>query len=320
MRHKKIHSTLPFLFLFGWLAAPAQSTSLPEQGACNHAMPVPLNDTGLMSGIASTESDLFALDVPAPGILGLEVSAQSSDSTGPALFFLGRTCVSMDHAVPLRDTGAFVSIDQSSRGHLIEVRVPGTYFMRVLAVDPLRELESYKLSSRFVEGAWQWSAALNKNDDDIDIDEWDEEILSLTASSPEDPVEAWLEARFRAFCGQERGADPGDFTWCATPVAPGKVARGELFSPWGEDVDYFTFTLDRTRVLSIEGASSASTLLSLYDLLGNRLGLSSHHRQGDSFGILRVLSAGRYMLRVEGLYGSAGSYQVVVRPEVGRID
>ncbi len=305
MRHRTICQVLLVLSIFLWATAPALSTPWPEEDACAFAVPVSLNNNVWMEGIASMKSELFAMDVGAPGILGLEATASGSDENEPFLFFLGTTCTTIDRNHPAPGKAAsFVHIDHSARSHMVEVREPGTYFVRVVAADPLRELGNYRLNNRFVERAPDWAEGLNESEDEeIDIDEWDEDILSL-------------ETRIPTFCSGDREGGAGELSWCATSLALGELARGKLSNPWN-GFAYYTFTLDRPEILSIEIASSTDTFWTLYDLSGNRLAAFG---DGGDNAIIKVLPPGRYTLRAESLFGSEGAYYLLVRPEVDLIE
>ncbi len=317
MRQKSMHRILFTLLVLVWPTLSAESAPWAPREACATAVSAPLNDAVRMNGLAGTRSDLFALEIPSPGILGVEVTASGTERTEPILLFLGSTCPTIDHILPARHAGnPFTYLNHSADSHIVEIRTPGVYFLRVIAADPLRTLDHYKLSSRFLTKSQQWSEALSK-DDDIDIDEWDEDILSDNLISP--PAASAL-LTLPELCGQGREADLGTHIWCPTPLIPGELIEGELSSPWGDDRHHFTFELERPRVFRIEASGSVEIFLTLYDPTGNRLAISEREDEGRTSGILKVLPSGQYRLRVEGLFGSQGPYRLIIHPELGLVE
>lgn len=112
-----------------------------------------------------------------------------------------------------------------------------------------------------------------------------------------------------------RGAgvdDHGDTLPCATRLAAGRTAAGEIDNDAGDDVDVFAFAVTELTTVSLESTLGTDTFGSLYDRFGQRLEQDDDGGDGANFRIVRTLSPGLYFLRVEGGHGAEGPYQVTL--------
>lgn len=280
------------MFLIVLLSAVAGSVpafaSVP--GACGDAVAVPLDGTLRGAGDPRASSRLFTVEAPGAGLLALEVTAPASAPGAPKLGLWGRDC---------RPPGdASLVVETSPTRLVVAVESAGTYSFRVAAQDPALRLGRFKVASFFF-GA------------EDDGDGWG----SIVAADGEDPREIEIDpdrAPAPPDCCALGDDDHADTFTCATPLAPGGRAGGELGNGWGDDADVFAFRLEEQRTVVLTASGAADTVGVLYDRAGQQLA-ADDGGGGGHFRIARTLGPGLYYVRVEGRDGAAGPYRLHLR-------
>lgn len=106
--------------------------------------------------------------------------------------------------------------------------------------------------------------------------------------------------------------DHGDTMACATPLALGSSAAGEIGNAHGDDADVFVLTLTELATIELATIGEADTFGVLSDRNGQRLAVDDDGGGERNFRILATLAPGRYFLRVEGA-GAEGAYELRAR-------
>jgi hypothetical protein len=308
------------------LASPVLATTatgLPA--ACDVAIPLLPTDADRDPGGSIGETRCYRLDLPAAGLLHLDLSIAGTSASRARL------------AVAIED-GALATLTRSATEWLARAGA-GAHLLLVGAEDPLQPLPPFRLSSRFV--------TLEKSDTDGDPDPDPVIRACLNAGPRKSDTDGELEpdpdpftsvgpyvgrrksdtdgelepdpdplmipspptAR-RALCSTVDGDDHGDSFACATPIHD--RALGELANGWGDDVDVFRFQLCDWRTVEITTTGDADTFGELFDRAGQRLAGDDDGGDGGNFRLVRSLGPGAYFVRVEGVR-SAGAYALAVR-------
>ena len=311
--------------------------------ACDHAVPMDLNNTWRGHG-AAFESHIYQLEIPSAGLLDIEVATPTAARVAAKLELLGQHCRRADIS------GEAAILDRTATRSLVALRGAGTRYVRVAAQDPRSPLGDYRLSTSFatpeiVRGSPGW---LKTEEVEVDPDPdgpcldpgfekgltgWlkTEEVevdpdpdgfgKSLASWLKTEEVEVdpdpdgfgkdltnWLTRRVAAagLCNRDEGDDHSDTLACATPVQLGRRYSGEIDNDWSDDQDTFEIVLSRPTTVHIDVRSSATEIaLALYDRWGQRLATEL----GGS-GLVRWLLPGRYVLRIAGMDGAEGAYDV----------
>ena len=117
-------------------------------------------------------------------------------------------------------------------------------------------------------------------------------------------------------CQRRLADDHGDLSHCATPVNLGHPVTGEIRNDWGDDYDYFTFLIEELTSVRIETTGDGQLYGSLYDHNGYRLRDGDRGTEPGNLRMVKTLSPGRYVVRVEGRDGAEGAYEL----DVARLD
>ncbi len=113
--------------------------------ACADATVMPLNASLRSHGDAGVESELFKLEVPAAGLVTVDVAVPGLSEVEAKLGFLGRD--------GCRDSvmdGDFAVVEQRAAGLALVAGAPGAYLFRVAAQDPRRTLGRYRITTGFM--------------------------------------------------------------------------------------------------------------------------------------------------------------------------
>ena len=97
--------------------------------------------------------------------------------------------------------------------------------------------------------------------------------------------------------------DFGDLTACASPLRPGGTVRGHLAG--ASDLDVFAFRLESLADLSFTMRTREELWLDLLDERGHRLARLTGAGQRT-----RTLAAGVYFLRISGVQGAGGDFEL----------
>lgn len=235
----------------------------------------------------------YRIDVAASGVLAVEASAPGSPEAEPRLVLLGG-----DGSGTVRHR----ILQQTPRAVVVEVEAPGTFFVLVGPEDPAMPLAGYKLRTGFA------ARLLTK-----DVDENDEDGSEIKTRRKPDlgafALCAGLSEKLETY-GVAEFDDHGDTPLCATPLELGGSVSGAIDNASGDDEDVFTFVVDG--LLSVAIAATAGHL-TLYDGRGQRLASSI----GDRTPVLvRVLSPGRYYLRMQDLRGFGEMYDLSLEARI----
>lgn len=263
---------------------------------------------------------LLAVEVPAPGFLAVEIGVTGFEENVPWVEVLPSRC-------PQGKPGNVTYLERTLTRQVLAVSTPGTYPVRVGAVDPRTPLRDYALSVRFLApfvfkdhdgtedphdeivpiilcdplGPAVSELALKDHDGTEDPHD---EIVPIILCDPLVPMAS--EAIFDRFAASCNGGEASMF--CARELTLAASLDGELGG--GPQGDFFTFTLDRAREVRVESDGEADTLGTLYDAMGHRLLTADDGGPGESFALTAHLPPGRYFVRVEGALGAAGDYRV----------
>ncbi len=139
-------------------------------------------------------------------------------------------------------------------------------------------------------------------------------LLPEKSTDPE-PIETEPEGLrgrgpFEALCQAGELDDHADALPCATPLALGRPASGELDNGWGDDHDLFRFELTAARTVRIETSGEADTFGGLYDRHGQRLAAAADGGEGANFRLVKTLAPGLYFVRVEAEGWTEGAYSL----------
>ena len=112
---------------------------------CRHAYPVALGGTDRLYPSGDAASVVVSVDVPAPGLLALDVLSERSAAA--QLQFLGTSC-----SAKRADDDSAERVHELIDGALIYARSAGTYYFRVGAQDPSRPVSELRIRSGFASG------------------------------------------------------------------------------------------------------------------------------------------------------------------------
>ncbi len=307
--------------LLGFLIA-CQLAAIAPTRAFADATVVPLNASLRSHGDAGGEPELYKLEVPAAGLVTVEVAVPGLSEVEAKLGFLGRG------ENPAVD-GESTVVERRATGLALVTEAPGTYLFRVAAQDPRRSLGRYKITTGFV--AAEIFGGRSKEDDgvieiDPDLappppdpeDKEDDGVIEIDPDSraphPGNRAldEAALRLAWRELC-RRKADDHSETPGCATRLQPGRrVVAGELGGAWGDDDDFFMFRLTELRTVQIATAGDVDTFGGLYDADGQRLAIDDDGGEGSNFRLAKTLSPGLYFVRVEGNHSAAGPYTLYV--------
>ncbi len=275
------------------IAIFALASSLPNpthairfEDLCRTSRPLALAGSVQMDGIEAGATEVFSLEMPASGILAVEIAVPGFETAVPWIEFLPAECARL--------------LDRSLGRQVLALTEAGTYRVRVGAVSPDQPLPGYKLSVHFLgfepfDDATSWPDLLTKDGEEgDDTEEGDQEILPIVVNIP-----------------PGAGEEPAnDLSVCAGRLFLHGMTPGELDSSAGTDHDYFTFELEHARRVRVFTTGTTDTLGTLYDEHGQRLVADDDGGDGHNFAIDAMLSSGRYFVRVEGALGSEGAYEL----------
>ncbi len=161
------------LYLFLTLVTTAHAY-YPEE-VCHTATTLPLGSTVPFYGLDAGSTAFFALEVPAPGRVAVEVGTSGMERSLPWLEFLLIDC----EGAGVEASGVRFLLSDPAR-QVLEVASAGTYYLQVGALDPKRSLASYYLSTHYVD----FSQFDKDGEDGDDTEEAENEILPLVFEPP----------------------------------------------------------------------------------------------------------------------------------------
>ncbi len=329
------------LILLSLLVTPGSAAAFENTGnTCAGAAVIPLNGSLRETGDIEGESHFFKLEVPAAGLVMLDVAVPGTAGAEAKLGLVGRGCD--EPSLPAGDSGL---IEQTARRLVWLAEVPDTYVFAVAAQDPRGALGHYRLTAGFVaaEGLDPAPPGLDpappgpldttSGDDGGESEDELEDEPDAPLSLPLDPPAPLMAAggephpgrgarpglpaaasliipEPRQLCGRLEIDDHGDTVACATRLRPGRSVRGDVDNPWGDDQDLFRFTLTEPRTVHVATTGSTDTFGVLRDSQGHLLAADDDSGGGDNFRIVKTLAPGLYFLRIEGAYGAEGSYRL----------
>ncbi len=282
-----------------------------DSGLCDSALSIETNFVLRGSAQLSTENECFTAEVLSAGTWMLDLDVLRDSAAAPRIELHGRRCDSSGSGQ------SFQYREKLANSLLVDIYEPGHYTFCVAAQDPLQPLGDYRLTGGFA------ATNLRKNDPDEDQPEPDPFAGCQQSASfvfKDDPDEDQPEPdpfaspgttcrELYGLCQLSLTDDHGDTLRCATPVLTGQVVTAEIRNQWGDDDDYFTFTLKDLASVRIATNNASDSIGSLYDRHGYLLSSGgSEYRQG--FRIVRTLSPGRYYVRVAGRDGTEGPYEL----------
>ncbi len=313
---------LKTLFLVCVLAVSSSASAFGITGEiCDDATAVPLNDSVRDHGDFGDR--FYKLEVPAAGLVTLDVAAPGTAEVAAKLGFFGRGC-----GTPSQ--GRFAVVEQTPTGLVLMTDAPNTYVFAVAAQDSQSSLGEYKLTVGYAaaetrpepgDGGPVMTNALDEEGEDPDEIETEPNLTGGAPDangdkdSPRQDLSS-LIARFdpmsRELCRELTIDDHGDTALCATGIRPGREVTGRIINSWTDDHDLFVFTLRSTRTVVLKTEGAIDTFGGLYDQHGHLLAADDDGEGSGSFRIVKTLSAGLYFIRVEGSHGSQGPYTLSV--------
>lgn len=306
------------------------------------ARPLALDGTVPLDDLEVGQGTLVSLEVPAPGLLAVEVNVSGLETTSPWIDFLPTAC-----SEPNAGNRPVRYLERSPRRQMLVISEAGTYHLRIGTLTPDQLPAAYQLSTHFLDtGQYQkdadgWGAPAVKDGEDASES-------CMLARFPDGrivwsgPPPAWGTGAGIAKDGEGEG--DGDDTeesdneilpliieipgpppaWCAEReplndlsffarrLPMGGSTVGELRNEWCDDHDYFAFTLSRTSEIRAFTTGTTDTFGSLYDELGHRLLAADGGGADENFALSAVLTPGQYFIRVEGTFGAEGGYQLTL--------
>ncbi|RMH17473.1 MAG: hypothetical protein D6696_15670 [Acidobacteria bacterium] len=316
-------TSLPF-----WLTAAIASICVVAAPlAAVNVLPLSPSETLQMPGLAAGDEDRFEIEVATPGLLAIEVAAPGYDDVELGVDLLGAACAAAGSG---RCTAR---IGQRSLRHLVlAIATPGTYRIRVGAVDRRQATAPYRLATRFLAAGHRRPAPDASHAGDDGVEEWESEILPLApqpmpeiagnhAESGDDGVEEWeseiLPLRLAALPWCD-GPEQADVALCASRLLAGTPVAAALDDGRLADYDHFAFTLRRPSIVRLETRGSADTFGTLYDRHGHRLAAADGGGTGQNFVLVAALGPGRYVVRVEAASPAIGPYRLSLESEPAR--
>ena len=107
--------------------------------------------------------------------------------------------------------------------------------------------------------------------------------------------------------------DHGNSLAEATALVVNTTREGQLESP--DDIDYFTFTIERDGVVVVESLGLTDTIGTLYDSEGRELHKDDDGGSAYNFSLTMELTAGTYYVSVSGYQGEVGDYSLSIQFE-----
>ncbi len=319
---------------------------------CRHATPVDLNSSLRAYAGQEGEPFLVRLEVPAPGLLSVDVTVPGGAAARPMLAAMNRAC-------GLPPVTGETQVLERSAGHLVvAARGSGTYVFGISSQDPRQPLADVKLSSGFVPGVVSGGGFTKdgenedeieidgspfadpgdctpskdgENEDEIEIDgspfadpgtciptkdgenEDEIEIDGSPLTAPGQTASRSLHAMLGQLCGLGEVDDHGDTFTCATFLSVGQSMSGEIRNGWGDDADIFHFMLGDARGTDLWTVEIETT--GGVDTVGglyDRSGQRLDQAEDGGFRIARTLSPGAYFVRISGRDGAEGLYTLRV--------
>lgn len=261
------------------------------------ATPVALDTTLRTHGDASGAPQLYAVEIPAAGLLVVEVAVPGS--------------AEVEAKLDLVAGEGLTRIAESPTRLVVAARSSGTVTFGLAAQDPRRALGRYKLMSGFVPAPSAQPFPEKTTEGEEDEEELEIEPNSDSPSVPPPPLQlarATFDSPWPDLCRQGEGDDHGDTLTCATPLDPDRTVAAEIRNRWGDDADVFRLRLTELRTVEVATSGDADTFGSLYDRHGHRLATDDDGGAGRNFRIVKTLSPGLYYLRIEGPHAAEGCY------------
>jgi hypothetical protein len=305
MTTSEIFQLALFVALFAVTSTGYAGKAQGGESPCDDATVMDLNSSFRGYGNSQDQSLLVQLEIPAAGILRLDVATPGSTPGEPKLDFAGSPC---DSAAASES----VVIERSATHLVLLAQDSGSHFFRVASQDPRLPLGQVKVRADFVSTA-ATGPLLTKggeNEDEIEIE-------PDTILHPGLVESRSLHAKLHELCQGGEVDDHGDSFTCASLLSPGQEMVGEVRNGWGDDGDVFRFILGssqglKLRTVAIETTGALDTFGGLYDRSGQRLDHSDGGGNDGNFRIVRTLGPGAYFVRVEGRGGAEGLYTLRV--------
>lgn len=281
-------------------------TALEATGPCAAIADLPLDSSLRSHGDLSGRPQIFRVQVPAAGLLTLDVTVPGAAEAEARLGFFGAACEQ-----PSSGVAALGLVEQTPTRVVLATAAPGAFRVAVAAQDPRTRLGRYRVTAGFVAARYLTRSPTLEKDGG---GESDDELETEPDVQGDDPMEKngdnpeWS----RQLCGQRKIDDHGDTVLCATRLSLGERVAGEIFNSWGDDHDLFRFRLLAPRTVDIATVGTTDTFGTLYSHDGHRLAADDDGGHHDNFRIVKTLSPGLYYVQVEGSQASEGSYQVLV--------
>ena len=314
-RQNALHSSLTLriavlLTLIASLVLPSSAAArLRPEELCLAAARIVPSETFRAEGLAAGEPTCFRLEVPAAGVVMLDVVVPGAAHASPRLGLA--SCA---------ETAGFHVLGRTPGHTLLQAETGGELTFCVGAQDPRHRLGAYKL--RTVFAAREGEDTL-ENPEEIEAEPEGAILPAPTAPTPagldrmENPEEIEAEPEgFRlapspALCRTSALDDHADVPACATLLHLGEMMRGRIANAWGDDHDLFAFDLleEGTVRLRIAGDDVPEALL--IDDRGRRLETMPVDAPGRAR-LVRTLPAGRYFLRLEARDHREGEYALLV--------
>ncbi len=263
--------------------------------------------TGSVQDVYRGESgeDAYRLEIPAAGILILDVADLARGSAEPTI----------DFAYAGTAASAAIELECFPNRRMLRLLRAGSFIFRV-RTDFTSETELYRLQVGFSEGReveeYESDPIAGKSHDGgrcdgslmlREVEEYESDPIAGKATGP--PV------RVSPICGLAEADDHGDSWACATRIRLGDPVSGEIRKASATDLDHFAFTLGRRSTVVLETRGDSDTFGQLFDRHGRRLAADDDRGEGDNFRIVHGLAPGLYVLRVEGTFGAQGAYTVL---------
>jgi hypothetical protein len=296
------------------LVLSATVTASASSPHCANALPIDLDETVRGDSRQIGEPDCFRLQTPTAGLLMLDLAVPGAAAAEPRLGLL--RCAR---------SGRVDVIDQSASYLLVASDAPRDLAVCVGAQDPGLALGAYKLRTAFVSTGGPGTRKAEEVEAEPDpfaggitkAEEVEAEPDPFTggitkAEEVEAEPDPFASDPLGAMCLAQESDDHSDSLLCATPVALGRDARGEIDNDWGDDQDVFVFELTAARTVRIETTGQVDTHGGLYDRLGQRLAAAGSGGTGDNFRLVKTLQPGVYFVRLEGMAWSRGNYELIV--------
>lgn len=284
--------------------------AVPSNAECD-ALPVTVNATLRGEAASGASRQDLVIEVPAAGMLSLDVSSPRNSS--PRLH-LERASPGCPGALPIAKT---ILVAESPRSWALAVQAPGSLYFALASDDPRLSLPGFKLRVAF---APEPGASIEVGDDSIfvkDVDPWEDDIV--LPRPPQGAVvsfEDFLAIRYYDLCSSGELDDHGDNLLCATPLQPGKLVVAKLGNSFEDDEDFLSIAYDSTATVRVEFASPGIMDLSLLNRHGQQLDRWTYDGAGRPLAAFHSLPAGRYFLVVSQVEPGEAEYELYVTPHL----